>query len=199
MLTPPSPTQITAHPTCLVAADTSILGPVTLGERVFVHPKASIHALRSPIDIGEGCLIEENVVIVNDSERTMKVGRDNVFQVGSRESASSLRRGRAPQLTPTGVEATEVGNGNTFQPRSTVSQGVIVSDNCVIGAGVHAYPLAPGTEEVLEPYTMVYGAAAERRVWGGASEAAETDLNAKHLDYIREILPKSVSCPCIGL
>jgi hypothetical protein len=45
-------------------------------------------------------------------------------------------------------------------------------------------------EERLEDYTVVYGAQSERRKWDGKSRVAEENLRNKHLEYLREILPK---------
>ena len=42
----------------------------------------------------------------------------------------------------------------------------------------------------LEDYTVVYGADSARRKWDGKSREAEQNLRTKHLEYLREILPK---------
>jgi dynactin 6 len=57
----------------------------------------------------------------------------------------------------------------------------------VIGAGCL---VAPTEEEVLEDYTVVYGPNAERQTWSGRGKAQEADLRRKHVEYLREMLPK---------
>ena len=42
----------------------------------------------------------------------------------------------------------------------------------------------------LEDNTVVYGADSARRKWDGKSREAEQNLRTKHLEYLREILPK---------
>lgn len=44
--------------------------------------------------------------------------------------------------------------------------------------------------ETLEPYTVIYGGDSERRKWDGKNLEAEQNLRIKHLQYLREILPK---------
>ena len=57
----------------------------------------------------------------------------------------------------------------------------------MIGAGCL---VAPTEEEVLEDYTVVYGPRAERQTWSGRGKAQEADLRRKHVEYLREMLPK---------
>jgi dynactin-6 len=44
--------------------------------------------------------------------------------------------------------------------------------------------------ERLEPYTVIYGGNSERRLWDGKNLEAGQNLRIKHLEYLREILPK---------
>jgi dynactin-6 len=44
--------------------------------------------------------------------------------------------------------------------------------------------------ETLEPYTVIYGARSDRRVWDGKNLDAEENLRSKHIEYLRDILPK---------
>jgi dynactin 6 len=61
----PTPTRLTAHSTARICQDIDIRGDITIGAGTVIHPKATIYALSGSIVIGEGCVIEENVVIVN--------------------------------------------------------------------------------------------------------------------------------------
>jgi dynactin-6 len=53
-------------------------------------------------------------------------------------------------------------------------------------------PLDPtGTaEETLQPYAVIFGAESSRRIWDGSNQAAEKALREKHIEYVREIMPK---------
>jgi dynactin-6 len=43
---------------------------------------------------------------------------------------------------------------------------------------------------MLDEFTVIYGPAAERRVWSGRGKVQEADLRRKHGEYLREMLPK---------
>lgn len=62
-----------------------------------------------------------------------------------------------------------------------------ITSYCVIGAGVL---VVPPEDETLEENTIIYGPAAERRVWSGRGKIQELDLRRKHAEYLRETLPK---------
>lgn len=86
----------------------------------------------------------------------------------------------------TGVEC-PMGNFNTICTRARVHFTTRLSSYCVIGAGC----LVVATEEeILDEYTVIYGPAAERRVWSGRGRVQEADLRRKHAEYLREMLPK---------
>ena len=50
--------------------------------------------------------------------------------------------------------------------------------------------LVPTEDEVLEDYTVIYGPAAEKRVWSGRGKVQEADLRRKHAEYLKEMLTK---------
>jgi dynactin-6 len=98
------------------------------------------------------------------------------------------------------VEAPSIGNFNTFQPRSRAPSTINISDYCTLSAGT-TLSSAPSNStmdidsdndpvETLEPYTVIYGARSDRRVWDGKNLDAEENLRLKHIEYLREILPK---------
>ena len=49
----------------VVCAEADLRGNVTIGKKAVIHPKVRILAYGGPIVIGEGCLIEEQSVIIN--------------------------------------------------------------------------------------------------------------------------------------
>ncbi|KAK2466705.1 hypothetical protein APHAL10511_000963 [Amanita phalloides] len=148
---------------------TSPSAQISIAQGTIVHPKATIYAIVGPIVIGSNCIIEESVTIVNRRKEVMRVGDDNLFEIGCR------------------VDSPTVGNFNTVSTRARVHHTVRISSFCVIGA---ACLLAPTEDEVLEDYTVVYGPSAERRKWSGRGRVQEADLRRKHVEYLREMLPK---------
>ncbi|KIK06111.1 hypothetical protein K443DRAFT_90099 [Laccaria amethystina LaAM-08-1] len=80
-------------------------------------PKTTIFAIAGPIVIGMGCIIEEGTIIVNRRKEVMRIGDDNLFEIGCR------------------VECPSVGNFNTISTRARVHHTVRISSFCVIGAG----------------------------------------------------------------
>jgi dynactin 6 len=43
---------------------------------------------------------------------------------------------------------------------------------------------------MLDEFTVIYGPAAERRVWSGWGRVQEADLIRKHGEYLGKMLPK---------
>lgn len=99
----------------------------------------------------------------------MRIGDDNLFEIGCR------------------VESPSIGSFNTVSARARVHHTVRISSHCVIGA---ACLVVPVDDEILDEYTVIYGPAAERRVWSGRGRVQEADLRRKHAEYLREMLPK---------
>lgn len=86
-----------------------------------------------------------------------------------------------------GVECPAVGSNNTVSTKSRVHHTVRIASYCVIGAGCM---VVPTEDETLDDYTIIYGPAADRRVWSGRGKVQEADLRKKHTEYLREMLPK---------
>jgi dynactin-6 len=62
-----------------------------------------------------------------------------------------------------------------------------MSSYCVVGAACLAVPTE---DQVLDDYTVIYGAIPERHIWSGRGKVQEADLRRKHAEYLREMLPK---------
>jgi dynactin-6 len=118
------------------------------------------------------------------------------------------------------VESPSVGSNNVFEIRSRVAFNVSVGSHCTVGAGCVVLPspfsvsrqddTAAATSaaqesenvaghvdrhkeiaiETLQDYTQVFGAECRRRTWSGEGSAQAKSLHSKHLDYLRETLPK---------
>ncbi|KAF8662697.1 hypothetical protein AX16_001139 [Volvariella volvacea WC 439] len=161
--------KFTIHSKAVVCQDVELKGDITIGAGTVVHPKATVFAIAGPIIIGMNCIIEEGAIIVNRRKEVMRIGDDNLFEIGCR------------------VECPTIGNFNTISTRARVHHTVRMSSHCVIGAAVL---LAPTEDEILEDYTVVYGPAAEQRLWSGRGKIQEADLRRKHVEYLRDMLPK---------
>jgi dynactin 6 len=182
-----------------VCQDVDMKGDITIGAGTIVHPKATIFAAQGPIIIGSGCIVEEGTIILNRCvvvclslrclmyhrrKEVMRIGDDNLFEIGCRKSASVLSIARIESYS--GVEC-PMGNFNTICTRARVHYTTRLSSYCVIGAGC----LVVATEEeILDEYTVIHGPVAERRVWSGRGRVQEVDLRRKHAEYLREMLPK---------
>ena len=86
--------KFTIHSKAVVCQDVDLKGDITIGPGSVIHPKATIFALGGPIIIGSGCIIEEAVILVNRRKEVMRIGDNNLFEIGCRTYPFSvLRRG----------------------------------------------------------------------------------------------------------
>ncbi|GAC99240.1 potential guanine nucleotide exchange factor [Pseudozyma hubeiensis SY62] len=205
--------NLTVGTRVIIAQDADLRGEISVGSGTVIHPKATILALQGPISIGSNCIIEETAVIVNRRSTPIKIGDNNLFEVGCR------------------IEAASVGSYNTFEVRSKVAQNVKIGSYSVIGAGCIVLP-RPITDdqlaaifdedqlkdrptaseeqsqaegesirnstqaeaeeiwEELPDQTVVYGADNRRRLWSGEGAQQQAALHAKHLEYLRDAIPR---------
>ncbi|KAF8323723.1 trimeric LpxA-like protein [Clavulina sp. PMI_390] len=161
--------KFSIHTKAVVCQDVDLRGDITIGSGTIVHPKVTIFAITGPIVIGSGNIIEEGAIIINRKKETMRIGDDNLFEIGSR------------------VESPAVGSFNTIGTRARVHYTIRMTSNCTLGPGVL---LVTAEEETLPDYTVVYGPDAERRIWSGRGQIQEMDLRRKHAEYLRETIPK---------
>lgn len=154
------------------------MGDVTIGTDCVVHPTTQILAVNGPIVIGSNNLIEERVRIINNQTQPMVIGDQNVFEVDSQ------------------CEAPKVGDNNTLECKSYVGSHIVLTDNCVVGAGCQlrqANGEAIKTDQVdgemkrqiFEPNTVVSGRNLSRRV----VKNLPASLHTCELDFLRKILP----------
>ncbi|KAI5999226.1 hypothetical protein EDD15DRAFT_2517031 [Pisolithus albus] len=139
-------------------------GDITIGPGTLVHPKAVIFAFV----IGAGCIIEEAVIIVNHREDIMRIGDNNLFEIGCR------------------VECPSIGGFNTISSRARVHNTMWMTNHCVIGVQCLVVPAECGTPD---EYTCIYGPAADRRTWSGRGQVQGTDLPMKHAEHLCGMLP----------
>ncbi|KAI9202597.1 dynactin subunit p27 [Polychytrium aggregatum] len=150
-----------------ICEEAVIRGDVIFGANNVVHPKCRIVSEGGgQIFIGSNNIIEENVLITNWQEDPMYIGDDNIFEVGSQ------------------FEGAKMGNGCIVEPKAIVSQGTSIGDNCVIGAMCTTF-----REEHIPSDTVLFGSLHERRLQTKLTRM-QVNLHSRHLDYLKEVLPK---------
>lgn len=155
--------RVSAKAGAIVAADSSLLGNLSIGAGTVVHPLAVIDGRDAPVVIGDNCIVEEMVTIKALGD-ALVIGDGNMFEVGST------------------IKATAVGNCNQFEARCSVA-GIKVRNFCTVGAAC----TASGAD--LPDRTVVYGRESLRREWSGHGVTQQLALQAKHLEYLRDMLP----------
>ena len=140
-------------------------GEIVIGTNTIVHPRCSILADTRQIIFGKSNIIEERSVIRNTSMDTMIIGDENLFEVGSI------------------VEAARIGNQNVFEAKSRVHRNAIIGNHCVVGVGC-----VVNEGEKLEDGTVVYGNNLRRVQM--SRDTAQTTLHQRHMEYLRDMLPK---------
>ncbi|KAJ9097716.1 hypothetical protein QFC21_004754 [Naganishia friedmannii] len=130
----------------------------------------------------------------DSSTEGLVIGPENVFESGA------------------WVEARSVGDANSFQAKCHVTSDIEISDHCSIGTlvlkrilnyviliiGSHPGPSTTlssrsreGNDvEVIPPHTIVYGRDSIRRTSQGDGVVQERAYKLKHLEYLRDVLPK---------
>ncbi|KAI8099223.1 trimeric LpxA-like protein [Halteromyces radiatus] len=158
--------RITAGPGTVVCQETELRGEVSIGAGTVLHPQCRIIAENGPIYIGKNNIIEENTIIFNKNAAPLVIGDENVFEVGCY------------------VEGSRLGNNNVIGTRARVLGNTIIGNHCVIGAAC-----STEVNETIEDMTVIYGSQPNRRTQSNVLPGQAT-LHFRHLDYLREVLPK---------
>ncbi|KAI8076654.1 trimeric LpxA-like protein [Gilbertella persicaria] len=158
--------RITAGPKSIVCQETELKGEISIGSGTVLHPQCRIIAESGPIYIGKNNIIEENVVIFNKNSTPLVIGDDNEFEVGCH------------------VEGTRIGNNNVVEARARILGSTAIGNYCVIGAAC-----ATESNETIPDLTVIYGLESKRRTQSEPLPTQAT-LHTRHLDYLREVLPK---------
>ncbi|BES87301.1 Dynactin 6 [Nesidiocoris tenuis] len=151
----------------VVCVDSKLDGPITIGPRTVVHPKACIVAEGGPIVIGESnifeeqCLIKHNANANTDRPRTLKIGSNNVFEVGCVISAKS------------------VGDNNVFESNCFVGPEIEVGNGCIIGVGISLE-----RPEKLPDNLVITGGNYNRTI-----AADKPPAQTLQLDFLTKVLP----------
>ena len=99
----------------------------------------------------------------------MHIGHSNLIEIGAR------------------VECSYMGDGNTIGTKARVHHTVRLGNYCVVGPKCL---VAPAEDEEVEDYTVFWGPEGERSTWSGRGKVQEADLRSKHVEYLKEMLPK---------
>ena len=100
-----------------IAAETTIIGKVTLGENVSVWPGAVLRGDNDSITVGAGSNVQDNAVLHADPGFPLKVG-DNVT-VGHQ----AMLHGCA------------IGDGTLIGIQAVIMNGAVIGKDCLVGAG----------------------------------------------------------------
>eukprot|EP00919_Chromeraceae_sp_WS-2016_P073421 GHVR01173632.1.p1 GENE.GHVR01173632.1~~GHVR01173632.1.p1 ORF type:complete len:315 (-),score=79.95 GHVR01173632.1:354-1298(-) len=160
--------QYEIHEEAFVCQQSAILGVVVVGKGSVIHPACVINAGSGRIEIGCNNIIEEQVEITNTKEGKMVIGNYNIIEVGSKIT-----------------DVDSIGNSNVFETKCEIHEGAKIGNGCTVGV-LSIVP--PG--EVMEDESVIYGTNSVKGSEPGALEQHEL-LLARHVEILREILPKS--------
>ncbi|KAI9309516.1 hypothetical protein BJ944DRAFT_154190, partial [Cunninghamella echinulata] len=146
---------------------------VTAGPRTVVCQETE---LRGEISIGRTVLHPQCRIIAENGP--IFIGSNNIIE----ENCIIFNKNAAPLVID--VEGSRIGNNNIINTRGRILGNTIVGNHCVIGA-------ACSTEinETIEDMTVIYGKQPNRRKQSSVLPG-QASLHARHLDYLREVLPK---------
>ncbi|KAI9190274.1 hypothetical protein H9P43_001707 [Blastocladiella emersonii ATCC 22665] len=152
----------------IVCQDAELKGSITLGVGTIIHPKCKIISTAGgPILIGRNNICEEGVTIINNSKSGMVIGDDNLFEVNCY------------------VASKYIGHHNVIEPKAVIGENTTIGENCVIGA-----MCTTASDEVIPSNTVIFGSDNQRRTQRREAAEERAALHARHLEYLRETLPK---------
>eukprot|EP00116_Pleurobrachia_bachei_P019448 sb/3479710/ len=189
----------------VVCAEADLRGDVTVGTNTIIHPKVRIFAYGGPIVIGEGCLIEEQTVIINrgdlsDEElgKFLKETETRPPQARSGKNAPlralqaqcSYVCGKAVGETQnignfnffevgSHVQAMKIGSNNVFESKCKLGRKLTVGDGCVVSVFC-----ALEKEDHLGDRTVVYGPNNQRR-----KQQDKPMPQTQQLEFLAKVLP----------
>jgi len=150
----------------VICQEADLRGEITIGAGTVLHPRCRIVAETGPIVLGTNNIVEENAVIFNKNSTPLIIGDDNVFEVGCY------------------IEGLGIGNRNVIEARARLIGTTMIGNNCVIGSAC-----TTDLHEKMEDNTVIHGADCSRRTQQPPS-SAQGSLHLRHLEYLREMLPK---------
>ncbi|CAG8511125.1 11365_t:CDS:2, partial [Scutellospora calospora] len=169
-------------------------GEIEIG--TVLHPQCKILAESGPIVIGSNNIIEENVTIINKQPTSLIIGDENVFEVGcyvegSKIGSKNIIEAKGKYIIYNisfSIEYSQYLHMINFtyilHSKARILGTTSLGDNCVIGA-----VCSTRQDEVIPNDTVIYGDHHNRRTQT-ACASQQSSLHTRHLDYLREVLPK---------
>ncbi|EST04940.1 Bacterial transferase hexapeptide repeat [Kalmanozyma brasiliensis GHG001] len=202
--------NLTVGTRVVIAQDADLRGDISVGSGSVIHPKATVLALQGPITIGSDCIIEETAVIVNRRSTPLKIGDGNLFEVGCRIEAASVGSYNVFEMRSKVAQNVKIGSYSVIGAGCTVLPKPIRDDQLAdifdddeglkeeaavveAEAGSGNRPAQREDDAVFEELpnqTVVYGADSKRRLWSGEGAQQQAALHAKHLEYLRDAIPR---------
>jgi carbonic anhydrase/acetyltransferase-like protein (isoleucine patch superfamily) len=102
--------------TAYIAAEATVIGRVTLGERVSVWPGAVVRGDNDSITIGEGSNVQDNAVLHTDPGFPLSIG-------------ANVTIGHQAML-----HGCTVGDGALIGIQAVVMNGAVIGRDCIVGA-----------------------------------------------------------------
>lgn len=189
----------------VVCAEADLRGDITIGSNTIIHPKVRIFAYGGPIIIGDGCLIEEQTVIMNRGDLT---DEDIVKFLKETETRPPQTRGgrntplRSLQVQSnyicgrllgetmvigeynffevgSYIESMQIGGNNVFESKSKVGKEVTVGTGCVVSVYCELT-----IEGHLDNFSVVYGPGNQRR-----KQQDKPMAQTQQLEFLVKVLP----------
>ncbi|XP_063694802.1 dynactin subunit 6-like [Bolinopsis microptera] len=189
----------------VVCAEADLRGDVTIGNSTIIHPKVRIFAYGGPIVIGEGCLIEEQTVIINRGDMSdedlakflketetrppqTRGGRNAPLRslqvqtnyVCGKQEGETLCIGSYNVFeVGTHVESLKIGSNNVFESKCKLGRDMTVGDGCVVSVFC-----VLDKEDHLDNMTVVYGPGNQRR-----KQQDKPMPQTQQLEFLAKVLP----------
>lgn len=103
--------------TCYVAETAAVIGDVRLGAGCGVWPHAVLHADSQPIAVGEDTSIREGVVIHNERDTPVRIGRGVIVDNGAV------------------LQGCVIGDGTRVGVRAVIFGGAVIGRHCIVADG----------------------------------------------------------------
>lgn len=148
-------------PTAYVHESATVVGDVTLGDRVSVWPQAVIRGDSAPIRIGARSNVQDGAILHVDADVPLVIGDDVTI---------------AHQVM---LHGCTVGDGSLIGIQAVVLNGAVIGKGCLVGAG------ALVTEgKVFPDHVMILGSPARVIRELGPDDVARVKNGARH--YVEE-------------
>lgn len=103
--------------TCYVAETAAVIGDVRLGAGCGVWPHAVLHADSHPIEVGDESSIREGVVVHNECDTPVRIGRGVVIDSGAV------------------LQGCVIGDGTRVGVRAVIFGGAVIGRHCAVADG----------------------------------------------------------------